>query len=64
MLTLPETRKEVIAGISRIVREHNYDGINVDFEIVRAAGRDYRAEREGLTLFAEGLKDEFINKIQ
>ena len=33
-----EARKAAIAGIARVVREHGYDGINIDFEIVKAAG--------------------------
>ncbi|HPZ44019.1 MAG TPA: glycosyl hydrolase family 18 protein [Bacillota bacterium] len=53
-----EARKAAIAGIARVVREHGYDGINIDFEIVKAAGRDYQAEREGLSLFVEGLRRE------
>ncbi|VFU14760.1 Glycoside hydrolase family 18 [anaerobic digester metagenome] len=51
-------REAAIAGIARVVREHGYDGVNIDFEIVKAAGRDYQAEREGLNRFAEGLRRE------
>ncbi len=58
VLTRVEAREAAIAGIARVVREHGYDGINIDFEIVKVAGRDYQAEREGLTRFAEGLRSE------
>ena len=51
-----EARKAAIAGIARVVGEHGYDGINIDFEIVKAAGRDYQAEREGLQSFGGGAQ--------
>lgn len=58
VLTAPGPGETAIAAISRVVREHGYDGINIDFEIIKTAGRDYQPEREGLTRFAAGLREE------
>lgn len=61
VLTGNEARKAAIANIVGVVREHNYDGINMDFEIVKSAGRDYKAELEGLTRFAAELGEEMVS---
>lgn len=56
VLTEDGPREAAIANIARAVEENSYDGINIDFELVKTPGRDYQAEREGLTRFAEGLR--------
>lgn len=55
VLTGSGAGEAAIANISRVVREHNYDGVNIDFEIVKSLDRDFKAEREGLTGFAAEL---------
>lgn len=57
VLTEAGPRETAIANIARAVKENNYGGINIDFELVKTPGRDYQAEREGLTRFAEGLRE-------
>jgi spore germination protein YaaH len=36
----PELREQWLSGIVQLVDEHGYDGINVDFEAIRAEDRD------------------------
>lgn len=57
VLTEAGPREAAIANIARAVNENSYDGINIDFELVKTPGRDYQAERQGLTRFAEGLRE-------
>ncbi len=56
VLTEAGSREAAIANIARAVNENSYDGINMDFELVKTPGRNYQAEREGLTRFTEGLR--------
>lgn len=57
VLTEAAPGEAAIASITRAVEENSYGGINIDFELVKTPGRDYQAEREGLTRFAEGLSE-------
>lgn len=57
VLTEDGARKAAVANIARVVEENSYSGINIDFELVKTAGRNYQAEREGLTRLVEGLRE-------
>lgn len=60
VLTEPAARQTAVQNITRIIRENNYDGINIDIEIVKSSGRDYTPEMSGFTQFirelSEGMK--------
>lgn len=58
VLTDPLARKVAVDNISRVVQENNYDGINLDLEMIKTAGRDYSAEREGLVALLKDLHKE------
>ncbi len=57
VLTEAGPREAAIADITRAVEENSYGGINIDFELVKTPGRNYQAEREGLTRFADELRE-------
>lgn len=57
VLTEAGPREAAIANIARAVEENSYGGISIDFELVKTPGRNYQAEREGLTRFMEGLRE-------
>ena len=58
VFTDPVVREAAVANISRVVRENGYDGINLDLEMIKTAGRDYSAEREGLASLLMELHQE------
>lgn len=45
------------SNIARAVLENNYDGINIDLEIIKSARSDYGAEKEGLTGLVASLAE-------
>jgi spore germination protein YaaH len=51
ILTDPATREAWLSGILALVRDHGYDGVNLDFESVAATDRD------ALTAFVADLAD-------
>ncbi|MDD4335334.1 MAG: glycosyl hydrolase family 18 protein [Desulfotomaculaceae bacterium] len=58
VLTEPTARQTAVQNIIRIMRDNNYDGINIDIEIVKSAGRDYTPEMDGFTQFIKELAAE------
>lgn len=52
----PAAGKRAAENITRVVIEKNYAGINIDFELIRQVGKDYSAEKEGLTQFIADMQ--------
>jgi spore germination protein YaaH len=56
VLRNPAARDNAIGNIVRIVKAHNYDGVDIDFEFVPSTGqRDFRVDRQEMTLFIKLL---------
>ncbi len=52
----PRARDNAIANIVRVVKNHGYDGIDIDFEFVPTTGKkDFRVDRNQMTLFMKLL---------
>ena len=51
----PAARKKAAAAVAGAVREMGYDGVNIDFELIKRPGENYLEEKEGLTLFISDL---------
>ncbi|MDD4768015.1 MAG: glycosyl hydrolase family 18 protein [Desulfotomaculaceae bacterium] len=58
VLTEPAARQVAVQNLLRVIRENNYDGINIDIEIVKSSGRDYTPEMDGFTQFIKELSEE------
>ena len=50
VLTDPSARKNAVNNIAKLVRDNNYAGVNIDFQLLEAGSR------EGLTAFMADLK--------
>jgi len=58
VLRNPSARDNAISNIVRVVKDNNYDGVNIDFEFVPSAGRkDFRVDRQEMTLFMKLLHE-------
>lgn len=57
VLTEPSASQIAVQNIIRIIRENNYDGINIDIEIFKSSDRDYTPEMSGFTQFIKELSE-------
>lgn len=54
----PAATDNAVSNIVRVVKDNNYDGVDIDFEFVPTQGRqDFRADRDKLTMFMKKLHD-------
>lgn len=55
----PKARDNAIANIVRIVKQNNYDGINIDFEFMPETGKkDFSVDRNQMTRFMKLLSSQ------
>ena len=60
VLRNPTARDNAIGNIIRIVKAHNYDGANIDFEFIPTTGqKDFRVDRQEMTEFMKLLSAQF-----